>query len=525
MEDYIKKLSSVDSPIATAIIWKRLMRKNTPPHKLEAWLFFMMENYWTLYTKNIYKYKWKFLWYEALWGTIWDKLFHEVKDKAAGLNIQFSEEVLVHSLLKKQCYWHWFKWIHRRSRIHKEYEWKWKAWLQKDNEKWKKDADSKRTIEWRIEWAMWELTTWTYPNAMWWFELIIWKWWPMDKMNKIPFIMLFSWLWYSINEKMADKFKNLMKAWLNIPAVRFISNISDIELFNRTVVELSKRLTEVYWSKDKRYLYMHDRAKKILVNQKKWKNEVEQINAAANFFDDYWEILTRSMYMLNTWKNDELNYADKLIFLEKDENPTFNEYFNTFRVFIDREVNYGEASYMTDWFKQAWLSWYYLQKFTVDVLKYRNWGNFASNVWNDALFEVEREFLAIPNRNYWWGKKNDKEVKSMLIRDNLRQFIAWILINHSSDAKVLESINMPWSHFSRIFDRYWVNLTEFNKNNINAWELISWKNVIAEKILDRYVSNAFDWKDHSKDRWVLWVVQNVWWTILDTLNNKPWSND
>lgn len=526
MDEYIWKLKAVDSPIATWMIEKWLLIKNTPRHKVEAWLLFMMESYWTLYAKKIYEYKWRFLWYEALGWHIWDDLYKEVESDAKKAWIQFSEEELVHQLLKRQCKPEWFHHIHRRSRIHKEFEWSWKAWMKKDKEKWLEDSKWKRTIDWRIKWWIDELYWWTYPNSMWWFEWVVWKWWPMHKMNKLPFIMLFSWIAYNFNQKMADEFKNSMNDWRNIPAARFISLTSDIDLFNQTVLELSSRFRDLYWSKNEKYNLMYDRAKKIFDNQNlSKKNEKNQIEATESFFDDYWEILTRSMYMLNTWKDDEYNLANKLIFLEKDSNPIFKKYYAKFRAYIDQDANFKVKDYMTDAFKFAWTSWYDLYKFTRDTLSYRTWGwFFQAEIWPDALKEVENEFLSIPKRTYSDDKKEDEQIKRKILKEDLREFIAWILTNHSWDERALESINKPWSHFSKIFDRYWIELTEFNKNNISDTKLLSWDEDVAERILDKYVSNAFNGTDHSKNRGVSWIINFTWWSIAEALS-KPVLND
>ncbi len=527
MDEYIWKLKSVDSPIATWMIEKWLLTSNTPNHKKEAWLLFMMESYWTLYAKKLYKYKWKFLWYEALGWHIWDELYRETEEKAKKAWIQFSEEELVHTLLKLQCkpWWDPKTHIHRRSRIHKEFEWSWKWWMKKDKEKWLEDSKWKRTVDWRIAWWIDELKWWTYPNAMWWFEWIIWKWWPMHKMNKLPFVMLFSWIAYNFNQKMADEFKNSMSEWRIIPAARFISLTSDIDLFNQTVLELSKRFKDLYWDKEEKYKNMLSRAEKIINNQ--WsKNEPDQIDATVSFFDDYWEILTKSMYMLNDWKNDEYSLSNKIIFLEKDSNPVFKKYYDLFRNYNKSDANFTVDDYMSDAFVDKWISWLDLFKFTKEALSYNQWWWFyKSKFWHFALEEVETEFLTLLKRNYSNEKNEDINIKKTILKQNLREFLSWILASHAWNQNAIEAINKPWSHFSKIFDKFWIDLTEFRNNNINAEQLLEWKNIKAERILERYINNWLDWKDHSVDRWVTWVINFTWWSIADALKKEPINDE
>lgn len=524
-DEYINKLKWVDSPDATRMIEKWLNTKNINQQKLEAWALFMLESYWTLYAKEIYKYKWKFLWYEALWWTIWDRLYIEVKKEVEDLWKQFTEEELIHRLVKQQCKsdWHHYSWVHRRSRFHKDFEWAWKSWMTKDYDKWKDDSWKKRTFKWRVDWAMWELFWWTYPNAMWWFEWIIEKWWPMNEMNKLPFVMLFSWIAYNFTETMADKFKGNMGKGRLIPTARFISLTSDIELYNNTVLELSKRLWELYWDKNDKFKSMYWKAKKIIDNI--WSiSENKQVNETIKFFDEYWDILTRSMFMLNDTKDDEYNYVNKLIFNEKDSNPTFANYYKKFKDYADQDANFWVEDLMTDAFKWAWTSWFDLYKFTKETLQYHNsWWFRKEKIWESAWTEVEDMFLKVPNRKYFWEKNKDDEINKKFIKKSLREFIAWILFSHWT-WDWLRNINWKWTHFSKVLDKYWIDLTEFKENNINYSELLNWKNPVAEWILDRYVNNWLDWKDHSKDRGIDWVITFTWWSIADALT-KPPAND
>ncbi len=510
MDEYITKLKWVDSPIATEMIEAWLLKSNCPQYKLEAWMLFMLENYWTLYTKKLYKYKWKYLWYEALGWTINDHLFHEVKEDCEKQWIQFTEEELVHKLLKQQCStdWHHYSWIHRRSRVHKEFEWTWKSWMNKDYDKWVEDWGWKRTLDWRIKWAMWEIKWWTYPNAMWWFEKIVDKWWSMDKLNKIPFIMLFSWIAYGFGQKLADKFKNSMNNWRNLPAARFISLTWDIKLFNEVVVRLSERLEKIHWDKLK---WMTEASKSIIAWI--WKNtEEEQIKATEKFYDKYWEILTRTMYMLDHDKIDEYNKTDKIIFLEKDTDPIFKRYYDKFKAYARQDLNFTNKDLMTDAFKFAWTSWMDLYKFTRDVLyQDQAWWFRQKDIWPDAWREVER-WIETDIKIATWSKDEDiKNKRRIILKQKFREFLAWIMESHGSRPEVLRSINSPTSAFAPLLNKLWIKMVEFWNLWINWEMLLEWKSQKWEELLERFVANALDWKDHSMEvlGWINAVIQDM----------------
>jgi len=49
-----------------------------------------------------------------------------------------------------------------------------------------------------------------------------------------------------LDSTIADKFKNLISEGQIIPFTRFVSYNSDIDIFNKTVVEVSKRIEQIY---------------------------------------------------------------------------------------------------------------------------------------------------------------------------------------------------------------------------------------------------------------------------------------
>jgi len=174
MEKAIKWLWDVDSKDAIKRIRWWLLNKDTPEYKKEAGLMFVMKKYWTLTWKAwLYQFKWKFLWYEALWWRKNDKLFLEIKEEYEDKNPPqaFTEEKLIHILLARQCWWSIKP--HRRSRLHKEFENNWKTWMKEEAEKWYNDASNFRNAKDMVKWGNWELVNWNLPNAVGWYKKAI----------------------------------------------------------------------------------------------------------------------------------------------------------------------------------------------------------------------------------------------------------------------------------------------------------------------------------------------------------------
>jgi len=185
-----------------------------------------------------------------------------------------------------------------------------------------------------------------YPNSIGWLEEIVNKGGPMELMNKIPFVMMFSGMAYEFEKDMTDILKNFPVNSRMLPMLRFISYQNDIDLVNKTIVEICKSLEK----KGGIYTGIRAEAEKIFSQQRNTSidESVRQKNA-IKFYDTHdmaWgKAITDALYMLNTGKdNDTIN---KMIFFEKDNtldengreipgtgNEIFKQYYNTLHEYM-----------------------------------------------------------------------------------------------------------------------------------------------------------------------------------------------
>ena len=510
MDDYVKKLSDIDSGPATKLIASWLENRDCPQYKKEAGLIYMLEKYWVLYAKwGLKKEIWTFLWYEALWWKIWDTLYKEIEQEAIDNNIPFAEEELVYRLLVKQCTGGYNN-IKRRSRFHKEVKALRAKWKNEEREKWKTDWGDIRQIAWRVKFTMWELEWWNYPNAVWWLETVVGKWWKMDEMNKVPFVMLFSWVAYGFEQKTIDDLKNFPVQWKMLPLLRFISETSDIDLVNQTIVALSKRIWEIRGDGSK----MYNEAKEIFENQKSSsKTYPEKIKATEIFYEKHWKILTESLYTLNMQKADEESWISKIIRLEKDEhlddngnkvsgNPIFKKYYDRLQAFSS-QFSFWDDELFSDAFYRNWTSGISTHKTTKELLvQNQGWGYIKPKSWPIMWDEISWEIEAIVKRNYW-TKDTIEEVKRKRKEDDLkhllRWFISWLLEAHGTSRWwTLETIiSGKTSVMASKFRAWWLDFTRIL--DYSYQEVIDWG---ADTLISRYVNtliNRSSWSGFVSD--------------------------
>lgn len=524
MEEYSTKLKDLDSPAAVSLIKKWLLNRDTPEYKREAWMMFMLEKYWNLYTKwPLYEYKNQFLWYEAFWWKVWDKEYMRVKGEMEWWNIPFTEEQLMYEFLKKQCWAEWYNWIKRRWRLHKEFKKMRSVWKEEEYQTWLTDWGDERTIEGRLEWWYWELKWWSYSNAMWFLEKAIEKWWTYEQMNMIPFVMMFSWVVYGFERSMTDKIKNFCGKWMLVPLTRFMSYKWDISLANDTILALSHRISDLKLKGTSSTWYplskMWWEAEVIFNNiSKNSMSEIDKLNDTKKFYEKYWKELTDALYLLNnwdTWANADLN---KLIFLEKDSyrdeswneqkwNSTFKKYYDTFSWLMDADTAFDKNEDLaTDSFKEKWASSLDLKKVTVELLNQGTVWNFRHKWWAFMWNEISTEFDAITRRDYrshWWDF-----AKKKILKDMLRKLSSWMLESYGSRVEVLQAFNKPWNTFATKFNKWWLRLSEFTDNGISYDVLLKGDNDKWEEILERVAENMIEQNDMSE------VVEDYNWYWL-----------
>jgi len=491
MDKAIDGLSKVDSPIATARIKKWLLNKDTPEYKKEAWLMFMLQKYGVLYAKELTEYQWKFLWYEAFGWRVWDELYNSVKEESERNNVPFSEEKLMHMLLKKQC-----KWLlkpERRSRLHKDYEWKWKTWVKEEFEKWYDDASKKRNAGEMVKGWMDEAFWGTIPNAIWWFKKAVERWDTPEVMSEWFFSLMYSWVLWEQDENLLVKLKDLWD-WDGLPIImiRFASNKWDIDFFNRTVLELSKRIQEV--NKDK-FPNIYNEAKEIFDEVLAWKwTEKERLKKTQNFWKKYSEPLTRALFFQDIWKSDT-SKTDKIILLEKDKNPIFKKYYDTVRVFTWISWAFNK-DLMDDESGEHWLWGLNHNEIIKRFFRMDSWRSIPSR--NISVVErlwkkISEDINSVKDKNMeikWWDNIENKRKYLKLI---LRDIFAWFITNHPDRLFLKKYVEA--SPFKDDMKKWWVNEEIISKFlNYSSWEILGWARW-SDEIIDHIIDNILSWEE------------------------------
>lgn len=497
MDKALEWLGKVDSPIATKRIEWWLLNKDTPEYKKEAWVLFMLDKYGHLTAKwPLYPYRWKFLWYEALGWKVNDKLFLDIKAEAKASNVTFSEEYLVHILLKRQCSKKQRPF--RRSRLHKEYENKWKNWIKEEFDKWYWDAEKKRTAADMVKWGNDEATWWTTSNAIWWYKKAIERWDSLEKMSEWFFALLYSGALYDVDQATFLKIKWLWD-WDKMPIImtRFSSYKGDMELFNDTVLELAKKMEDLY----PQHKWILWEAQSLFNDSKNsnWK-EQDRFNRAIDFWKKYWTPISNA---LNFSNNDDTTYSetDKIIFLERNENPIFSKYYNQVRGFTTEWTFWKD--FMDDACWQVWLTWLNINELTKQYLWVSQNRNFRDEkTWNIVWDEIQKDLLKINEKTFYKDdKKKDRAAKEEYLLHVFNDLLAWIV------AKVgwtlIDTYNWKQMNIWKYFNSIWLKLKddflEFSVSDFEEWSNPKNKNSKSNTKLRKIINNILDWKVENID--------------------------
>lgn len=494
MDKALDWLWKVDSPIATKRIREWLLNKDTAEYKKEAWMLFMLSKYGHLTAKwPLYEFRGKWLWYEAFWWKVNDKLFLEIKDECEKWGIPFTEEYLLHILLKRQCKHEWYNSIKRRSRLHKEYENKWKSGIDEELDKWYKDASNKRTAESMVKWGMGEALWWTTSNAIWWFKKAIERWWSLEEMNEWFFSLLYSWALYDIEQKSLVAIKDLWGAWMPIILTRFSSTVPDMLLFNKTVLELSNKIWDAYPDKFKN---IKKDAQDLFDDASSWKwEEKNRLERAKKFWKDYWKPLSRALYMSDT-NDTTYSKTDKIVALEKDnKDSVLSSYFKRVRDFTD-ESDF-KKDYMNDMCWAEWVSW--LDNLSVIKLHMKlgqNRSFYDDKTWLNMWNKIYGDIIATKDRVFIWNDLENSEnvdFQRKYLTFKFRELFGWFRTNHSWET--LKSYNdtiWVW----KALKSWWVNMYD-NFKDIDASDILSWESSKSEEVINKVIDRILSWEIHN----------------------------
>ncbi len=491
MDKELTKLWKIDSGKATSRVLGWLKNKDTPEYRKEAWLMYIAK-YGILYAKKLAPYKWSFLWYEVLWGKVWDKLYRKVEEEAKREWLPFDEKELIIALLWAQR--DWTLKPKRRSKFHKEFKWKISSGFNDENSDWYKDAKDKRTIWQIIWWWMWEIYGWTFPNALAWARRSVEKWWSLEDMNHLYFVSIYSWALYDApSNVLENQLKTDWQNWNSMLLAWLGSTLWWQKLFNKTVKDLSLKIELV----EPKYKGIASDALEIYNNyDNKTIPHNKKIEKTENFWKKYWKVLSRSLYMVDD-NNTEFSKTDKLIFFWKDWE--FKEYYDTVKDMTSESYVYWK-DFMAD---AVWASWV-ADTNLFKVLEHHFWiDNSLTFNRKDVVDVIWPKVLSWFNTIPEKVKQNpeNKEKYKEYVNTKLRQ-VVWGLLSWAWKDRVraLDTVNPVWydlqSFWIKPSDFWWVKIEDildwtvwkdiFNKATEN---ILNW-NTVETSILN--TSNVFD---------------------------------
>lgn len=486
MEKELTALWKISSRDAFLRVEKWILNKDTPEYKKEAWLM-LAAKYWMLYPKNIAKYEWTFLWYEVLWGKIWDTKYEEAKEKARKSWLPFDEKELLIDLLWSQCLW--FSKPKRRSKYYKAFKWKIAGWFWEENDTWYKDAQDKRSIGDINDWWMAEVTTWVIPNALWWAKKAVEKWGSLKEMNVIYFSLMHSGWLYNAPWKVLEELKDhWTRDWNSMIMAGFASTLTWQKLFNKTVRDIS---IDIHNAEPSKYPWIKSEALQLYKDsESRSLSYVKRTEASAKFWDKYWDVLSRTLYMAD-YKNktdDQYLKTDKIISMwGKDK---YRGYMEHIKGFTNLPTAFAKW-YMEDDVWVSGVTW--IDNFEIVSKLYKTDTGWAfrsdnqkmidftwSTIWPDIKSTKDRIQSDPDNREKYKDYLNKK----------LREVAAWLISNiWIKNIHYIDNVDPAWLDLLSIWLRL-SDLKEFRVKDIvdtNVWD----------EIFEKAVNNVISWNSVS----------------------------
>lgn len=516
MEKELSALWKISSKKAFDRILRIIKNKNSPQYKIEAWLM-LSAKYGILYPKSLANYNWTFLWYEALGGKIWDKLYEEEKLKAEKSWLPFDEKELLISLLWAQSGWYLLP--KRRSKFNKEFKGKIAGWYGEEYQTWYRDAEEKRNI-WDINvWWLDETMNSTLPNAIWWAKKAVEKWGTLKEMNQIYFTLIFSWALYDSPWNMLEELKNHW-TWEGNGMIlaAFWSSLEWQKMFNNTVVNISKQIDDI---EPKKYGWIASKAKELFDNSfDSSVNHKKRVGDANDFWNKYWDVLSRTLFMAD-WDESDSEYSktDKLIEFWKEREH--KDYYDHVKIWTPQWSAF-KKSFMED---EVWPSWvtgldnYEIikQHFTFTASRTFRDPTVVSLVWPKIWGDIKSIKTKIEN------EPEKKTEYRLYLKSKLREVSAWLLSSLWKDLyDSLANSDPAWLDLASI----WIDLSTFKWDRV--YDILNWtwgKWDVFDNAADNVINWVFDWNNHSSKTSVFWVKDDVLWAFDDTMNYSVEDND
>ncbi|MCD5375114.1 hypothetical protein LR010_01520, partial [Candidatus Gracilibacteria bacterium] len=493
----LESLGKVDSWMAVERIEGWLLDTTTPEYKKEAGMLFMLSKYGHLTSKGaLYPYRGKFLWYEAMGGRKNDELFLKIKAEATADNQVFSEEFLVHMLMKQQCANKHYSGINRRSRIHKEYENKWKDGVEEEFEKGYKDASNKRTAKTMVAEGMGEALGGTTTNALGWAKKAVERGGSLEDMMEISFCLMFSGAAFDVDQSTYLKMKGLWDGdGQPVVSHRMMSSVPEMQLFNNTVLALSKEIAKpenyggqygkIYEDAQEMFHRVENRG-----NDNKKYGEPKRLKDAMKFWHKYGEILSRGLNM-SMELDDKFSKTDTIIKRKKGENSVFKEYYEKVGGYVG-EGNYFKEDFVDDWAGETGIFGLNTYKISKKYLEVGQGGKFKKDGADDVWVRMRGDINATYGKILEGGKELDsvenKIAQKEYISTQLTEITAGLLAAHGGNKTALTALNNPTSLIGSQFNSWGINiqndLGSFSSDEIKSGVKKKFFLEISENILN-----------------------------------------
>lgn len=487
-EEIVWNLKSLWSKDMIKQVKKILLNKDSQEYELIAAMMCIVWKYWTLYPKDLKEFSWSMIWYRRLKWT--DSFLYKEKERIKNLKspswrpnpVFFNEERLVESWL-----WERSKAWNIRSRIDKDF-WNALAWgIKEEMDDWAMKAWNKVTIQWRVDYFVWELKNLWYPNALWSLEKIFWKNWPSQDMNAAPFILTITWLWEKLDQVLLNKI-----VWVaySTPFSTLAFNWSkeDIKLYQDYILAV---IDDKYGSKnkDKSTSWMKSAYKKLLDE----KDSSKKVGLASDFWSNY------GKYLIN-----HINLSDPYTILRRNNNNVYNKYFEKLKWIhsdwefsvSDDDINY----WVYDKNPIAYTSWA-LAKIKTDTTWGLGWP-ISKSIYNMYLTSIEK---------IKEDKISNKEEKKQLFKETF-----WTFSAHIKDIWWRFSVDSKkWNPlFDTMEKRLWVT--------IQYDELYPNREIYLDIMFERFINFKNDFNSNNSD---LSKIESNVKKITDEIMFRKSSND
>ncbi len=503
MEAAVGRLGDIDTWLAMKLIFERLNTSNTEGYKKEAALMFMLQKYGNLYLKDPLKNKkWTFLWFRALswwkWPVEDHPVYQEVLDECKipdenGNTKNLTEEELVWKLIKKQCKEGWYMWVQRRSRLHKEVEKAKKDWAKAEMEDWnKKWKDTRNPTEQLKKWLD-ELRDLNPANAMWRVQAHINRWDSMVNMNKIPFLLMFSWLAQTMPEDLCNTLKWITMSWAIVPIIRFMSYPEDMSLVIETIRILGHKIEQ----KNPIYAWMWGMVDELYKNiNDSTKSFPDRLDAVEKFYNKklsnwqtFWDVITRALYMTADWSTQTDWDINSILLIDKDkwwkDNEILKKYYNKLIFYSVDWWKIPSDEFFGDAIGEAWLMsldhtiiWQCLHQHTSGAYTLKK-------AWPIMIEQIKKEINAIKS-----GRKySSDETKKTWLRHILKNLFMWLIEAHQT--KLVSAVWLFKWDLKFMTTKRWVTLDRIVKAELTKDDIKD-ENPESKKILDEFVDNILN---------------------------------